>query len=901
MEFAKSYDPSQVEERWYRWWLEKGYFVAPSRPEAEPFSIVIPPPNVTGSLHIGHAFNNTLQDVLVRFHRMEGRAVLWVPGTDHAGIATQLMVERSLERESLSRADLGREAFIEKVWEWKRVHGGMIMGQLRRLGASLDWTRERFTLDEGLSRAVRRVFVDLWREGYIYRDKRLVNWDPSLRTAISDLEVQQREEKGYLWYIRYPVEGEPGRFITVATTRPETMLGDTAVAVHPDDDRYRDLVGRRVVVPIVDRAVPVIADPYTDPEKGTGAVKITPAHDFNDFEVGRRHGLPLINIFDESARLNDNVPARYRGLERYEARRRVVEELRARGLLEKVEEHLHAVPYGDRSGVVIEPWLVDQWYVDAPRLAPPAIEAVESGRIRFIPSRWENTYFEWMRNIQPWCVSRQIWWGHRIPAWYGPDGKVFVAMSADEAHAQARKHYGRPVELRMDEDVLDTWFSSALWPFSTLGWPEQTEELRHYYPTSVLVTGFDIIFFWVARMIMMGLKFMGDVPFREVYIHGLIRDEKGEKMSKTKGNVIDPVDVMDRFGADSLRFTLTALATQGRDIKLSVPVIEGYRNFMNKIWNAARFVALNMEGFDPKAPSPAPDTLSLVDKWILTRFNRTVAEWREAVERYEFDRLARAVYQFIWGEYCDWYIEFSKSALQGGDPEARRTAQWVLGTVLLRSLQLLHPLAPFITEEIYQRIRTLCGPLEAARGGQAESIVVSRFPVVDPSLDYEEACRVVEFAKEVVVAVRNLRASVGVHPAREVDVVLVVEGPEARERVEATASLIRELAKVGGLTMAPAGEKPQKAVSQVVGDVEVWMSVEGVIDVAKEMARMGREMEKIDADLARTRAKLENKNFIERAPREVVEKERRRLDELLARRKKVEEVVSRLKGLESTV
>ncbi|MGH7850067.1 MAG: valine--tRNA ligase, partial [Thermodesulfobacteriota bacterium] len=599
----KVYDPKKVEEKWYAYWIEKDYYKSSPSGKKPSYSIVIPPPNVTGSLHIGHALNNTLQDILIRWKRMKGFDALWVPGTDHAGIATQMMVERELEKEGASRADMGRDAFVERVWKWKQESGDTITRQLRRLGALPDWDMERFTMDEGLSNAVRKVFVDLYSDKLIYKDKRLVNWDPKLCTAISDLEVDQREVSGHFWHFKYPIEGSD-EFITVATTRPETMLGDTAVAVHPEDPRYKHLVGKNAVLPLADRPIPIIADEYSDPEKGTGAVKITPAHDFNDFEVGRRHGLPMINIFDETAHLNDNAPPKYRGLDRFAARKLVIEDMGALGLLDKIEDTRHTVPYGDRSGVVVEPWLTDQWYVDAATLAAPAIRAVEEGRIRFVPKYWESTYFEWLRNIEPWCISRQLWWGHQIPAWYGPDGEVFVAMTEEEAQKAANGHYGKETELKRDPDVLDTWFSSGLWPFSTLGWPERTPELEKYYPTSVLVTGFDIIFFWVARMIMQGLKFMDEVPFRDVYIHGLIRDEKGHKMSKTSGNVIDPLDVIEENGADALRFSLTALATQGRDIELSMPVIQGYRNFINKIWNASRFLFMNLGDYDDSVKIP---------------------------------------------------------------------------------------------------------------------------------------------------------------------------------------------------------------------------------------------------------------------------------------------------------
>ncbi|MCC6712909.1 MAG: valine--tRNA ligase, partial [Candidatus Dadabacteria bacterium] len=808
----KVYDPKKVEEKWYAEWMDRGYYKASPESGLPPFTIVIPPPNVTGSLHIGHALNNTLQDILVRYKRMKGFDALWVPGTDHAGIATQMMVERQVEKEGAGRALMGRDAFIERVWKWKEESGGTIGTQLRRLGAMPDWDRERFTLDENLSRAVRKVFVDLYNEKLIYKDKRLVNWDPKLTTAISDLEVEQREVSGHFWHFKYPVEGGEGEFITVATTRPETMLGDTAVAVHPDDERYRHLVGKNVVLPLVGRRIPVVADEYSDPEKGTGAVKITPAHDFNDFEVGRRHNLPMVNIFDATAHLNENAPEKYRGLDRFEARKRVVEDIEALGLLDKIEDTKHTVPYGDRSGVVIEPWLTEQWYVDAKKLAEPAIAAVEEGRVRFVPKFWENTYFEWLRNIEPWCISRQLWWGHQIPAWYGPDGEIFVAASEDEAREAARKHYGEEPVLERDPDVLDTWFSSGLWPFSTLGWPDDTPELGRYYPTSVLVTGFDIIFFWVARMIMQGIHFMGDVPFRDVYIHGLIRDEKGQKMSKTRGNVIDPLGVVEENGADALRFSLTALATQGRDIKLSMPVIQGYRNFINKIWNASRFLIMNLEDYDASAKLP-DGGLSTYDRWILTKLNDTVKEVETSLDGYEFDKAASAVYQFFWSEYCDWYIESVKPALYGGDPAKKQPAQGVLVRVLKTALQRLHPMAPFVTEELYQRLREFGVELPGVRGGTAESIMLSAFPEYSPGQIFRAEHDEVELMKGIVVGIRNLRAVLGLHPSEKVSVVLLPENNIIKTQIENNKGFITSLATITGMEITE-GDKPAKAVAQ---------------------------------------------------------------------------------------
>ncbi|MCS5598267.1 MAG: valine--tRNA ligase, partial [Rhodospirillales bacterium] len=698
----KLYLPAEVEKRRYLAWEESGAFTSGDRQESDPYTIVIPPPNVTGSLHMGHALNNTLQDILIRYRRMKGDDALWQPGTDHAGIATQMVVERQLETEGKTRHDLGREAFIERIWKWRKESGGTITEQLRSLGASCDWSRERFTMDEGLSSAVLKVFVQLYQEGLIYRDKRLVNWDPKLHTAISDLEVEQRETAGQLWYFKYPIENSKNDFITVATTRPETMLGDTAVAVHPDDDRYRHLVGKVCRLPLTDRLIPIISDEYSDPEKGSGAVKITPAHDFNDFEVGRRNSLEMINIFDRNAHLNENVPKVYRGMDRFEARKKIIADMSSLGLLEKIKDNEMTVPYGDRSGVVIEPWLTDQWFVDAKSLAKPAIDAVQMGRTKFVPKQWEKTYFDWMRNIQPWCISRQIWWGHQIPAWFGPDGHIFVELNEEDAYLAAERHYGERKELTRDEDVLDTWFSSALWPFSTLGWPEDTKELMKHYPTDVLVTGFDIIFFWVARMMMMGLHFMEDVPFRTVYIHALVRDEHGQKMSKSKGNVIDPLELIDKYGADALRMTLAALATQGRDIKLSENRVEGYRNFTTKLWNVARFCELNECQFDLKFDPFACE--QPINQWIVGKVVDAVFQVERGIKDYKFNEATGAIYQFTWGTFCDWYVEFSKPILLGEEEhiisETRATAAWVLYQVL----KLLHPFMPFVSEELWEKL-----------------------------------------------------------------------------------------------------------------------------------------------------------------------------------------------------
>ncbi len=891
-EMDKVYDPKKVEEKWYEEWINKGYYKSSTSGDKPPFTIVIPPPNVTGSLHIGHALNNTLQDILIRFKRMKGFDALWVPGTDHAGIATQMMVERELANEGTSRADLGREAFLERVWQWKEESGDTITRQLRRLGAFPDWDKERFTMDEGLSNAVRKVFVDLYDQGLIYKDKRLVNWDPELCTAISDLEVEQREINGHLWHFRYPIEGSEKDYITVATTRPETMLGDTGVAVHPDDERYKHLVGKNAVLPLVGRKIPIVADEYSDPEKGTGAVKITPAHDFNDFEVGQRQRLEMINIFDSTAHLNDNVPEKYIGLERFAARKQILEDIEALGLLAEIEDTTHTVPYGDRSGVVIEPWLTDQWYVDAEKLAIEAIACVEDGRVKFIPKYWERTYFEWLRNIEPWCISRQLWWGHQIPAWYGPDGTVFVKSNEEEALEAAKEQFGEDVELTRDPDVLDTWFSSGLWPFSTLGWPEKTPELEKHYPTSVLVTGFDIIFFWVARMIMQGLKFMDDVPFRDVYIHGLIRDEKGHKMSKTRGNVIDPLEVIDTYGADAMRFSLTALATQGRDIKLSMPVIEGYRNFINKIWNASRFIVMNLQGYKPDH-APSDDDLSTYDRWILTKLNRTIQEVEESIEAYEFDKAASSIYQFFWAEYCDWYLELVKPILYGGSEGDKQRTQSVLVRVLTTALGLLHPMAPFVTEELYQRLKSFGVGINSVDGGIAESIVLSTFPEFNENEIYKESEDEVEFIKSIVSACRGLRAIVGLHPSERVNILLLPENEKAKLHIASNKDSIVNLASLSALELVE-GSKPEKCVTQVISGVEAFLPVEGLIDIEKETQRVKKEIAKVAKDLEQTEKKLSNKNFIDRAPEDVISKEKEKLEEFSTQMKKLEEVLSKL-------
>ncbi|MEM7022759.1 MAG: valine--tRNA ligase, partial [Pseudomonadota bacterium] len=747
----KTFRPAEVEATHDQAWEQAGHYAPRNDDAAQPFCVMMPPPNVTGGLHMGHAVNFTIQDTLVRFQRMLGRDVLWQPGSDHAGIATQMVVERQLA--PTSRQEVGREAFVDMVWRWKAQSGGMISQQLHRLGSSADWSRDRFTLDEGLSLAVRKVFVDLYRDGLIYKDQRLVNWDCALHTAVSDLEVESTEVDGHLWYLRYPIDGMPDRHVVVATTRPETMLGDTAVAVHPDDPRYQDLIGKSAVLPLVGRHLPIIADSYSDPEKGSGAVKITPGHDFNDFEVGRRHDLEMINIMDHEGRLNDQAPEAYRGLDRFDAREAVLRDLEAQGLIEKIEPIRHAVPYSQRSETPVEPILSDQWYADAKTLAKPAIEAVEQGRTRFVPEQWQNLYFEWMRNIQPWCISRQLWWGHQIPAWYGPDGQVFVAMEEAEAVAQAEAHYGKTVALRRDEDVLDTWFSSALWPFSTLGWPERTPYLERFYPTTVLVTGFDIIFFWVARMMMMGLRFMGEVPFHEVCIHGLVRDEQGQKMSKSKGNVVDPLDLIEHYGADALRFTILASTAQGQDIRFAEARVQGYRNFGTKLWNAARFCELQECELDPEFDARA--CRHIVNRWAIGKLTAAANHTRSCLEGYRFNEAANALYHFTWDEFCDWYVELAKPLLLGDDEgvkaETRACAAWIMAKLL----HCLHPLTPFVTEELWQRRYD-------APGGP---LIAASWPELEEELIDAEAEAEIDWLIRAISALRVVRAELNVPPA----------------------------------------------------------------------------------------------------------------------------------------
>ena len=899
----KTYRPETVEGRQYERWEAAGAFRADPEAGGEPYAIMIPPPNVTGSLHLGHAFNNTIQDILIRFYRMQGRNVLWQPGTDHAGIATQMVVERMLAEQGIAldrgvppkdsnTGTIGREAFIEKVWAWREESGGTILKQLRRLGATCDWARERFTMDEGLSRAVLRVFVQLYREGLIYRDKRLVNWDPKFHTAISDLEVEQREVDGHLWHIRYPMEGEEGRYIVVATTRPETMLGDTAVAVHPEDERYRDLVGKHAVLPLVGRRLPIVADDYADPEQGSGAVKITPAHDFNDFEVGQRHGLDMVNIFDADARINEDAPEAYCGLDRFEARRKVVADLEAQGLIERIDDHRHSVPHGDRSGVPLEPYLTDQWFADAGTLAKPCIEAVEDGRTTFVPEQFSRVYFQWMRNIQPWCISRQLWWGHQVPVWYGPDGEIFVEETEAEAQAAADGHYGAPTALTRDTDVLDTWFSSALWPFSTLGWPDETPELARYYPGSVLVTGEDIIFFWVARMMMMGMHFMRDgegagrVPFADVYIHGLVRDGKGQKYSKSKGNVVDPVDLMDKYGADALRFTLASLAVQGRDIKLAESRIAGYRNFATKIWNAARFCEMNEAAYGPDFDPAANE--SRVNRWIVSQLAQLEPRVKAAIEGYRFNEAAHELYQFVWHSYCDWYLEFAKPLLQSDDPavlaETRATALWTLH----KALTMLHPFMPFLTEELWEQT----GAGNGRMGGSL--LIAADWPAIDGALVDDAADGELGWLVEIVSRIRAVRGEMNVPPGAKIPLILKGASAGTRDRVAAHRALIDRLARLSDIRFGDA--VPPGSIQDVVGEATVVLPLADVIDLEQEKARLQKEIGRADGEIAKIDKKLSNSGFLAKAPPDVVEENRERRDEADRARAKLSEALKRLEA-----
>jgi len=881
----KTFNPGAIEPVIYTIWEKSGAFRCDPNSPKRPFCIAMPPPNVTGSLHMGHALNHTLQDILTRFERMRGRDVLWQPGTDHAGIATQMVVERNLAVEKIDRRALGREKFIERVWQWKAESGGTITRQLRSLGASPDWSRERFTMDEGLSAAVRKVFVSLHREGLIYRDKRLVNWDPKLHTAVSDLEVESRETKGSLWYIKYPVVGHDGEYVTVATTRPETMLGDTGVAVNPEDARYKHLIGKRVVLPLTDRRIPIVADEHADPTAGSGAVKITPAHDFNDFEVGCRHNLPLINIFDRDAKLNDSVPEPYRGMDRFAARKQVLADLEAAGLLEKTEPHTLMVPYGDRSGVVIEPWLTDQWYVNAKELAKAAIDAVERGATVFVPRQWENTFFEWMRNIQPWCISRQIWWGHQIPAWYAPDGRIFVEETEDAAKAAARAHYGKDVALKRDDDVLDTWFSSALWPFSTLGWPAETPALKRYYPTDVLVTGFDIIFFWVARMMMMGCKFMGEVPFKTVYIHALVRDERGQKMSKSKGNIVDPLAIIGKYGCDALRFTLTALAAQGRDVKLAESRIEGYRNFATKLWNAARFAEMNECQLDPKF-DPAKAKLTL-NKWIAGSLAQAALRATEALEAFEFNAVAETLYHFTWGTFCDWYVEFAKPVLTGADAAAKAETRAMTAWALSRLVHLLHPIMPFVTEELWKHLT----------GGKGGLLIQGQWPALDATLVDGEASAEMNWVVALIAQIRTARAEMNVPPAQEIAAYVTEASGDEKAWLARHDALIRRLARLSRIhPVDAAAPAKQNTIQVVVEGASLLLDFAGAIDVGKERARLQKEAQGVRIELDKIAAKLGNEQFLAKAKAEAVEEQRERQAEARAALSRLDAALARIGG-----
>ncbi|MFC3117329.1 valine--tRNA ligase [Cellvibrio fontiphilus] len=949
----KTYEPHAIERQWYQTWEAQGCFKPAG--EGNPYCIMIPPPNVTGSLHMGHGFNNAVMDALIRYRRMKGDDTLWQVGTDHAGIATQMVVERQLAAQGVSRHDLGRDKFLEKVWEWKEQSGGTITRQIRRLGSSVDWSRERFTMDDGLSKAVQEAFVRLYEDGLIYRGKRLVNWDPKLHTAISDLEVENHDEKGSLWNLRYPLAdgattAEGKNYLVVATTRPETMLGDSAVAVHPEDERYKSLIGKFVLLPLVNRLIPIIADDYVDREFGTGCVKITPAHDFNDYEVGKRHNLPLINVLDKNAavlstaqifnldgslntRLDGTLPAQYAGLDRYEARKQIVAAFEAAELLEKIDDHALKVPRGDRSGVVIEPWLTDQWYVSTKPLAEPAIAAVEDGRIQFVPKQYENMYFSWMRDIQDWCISRQLWWGHRIPAWYDASGKVYVGRN--EAEVRNKYKLGNDVTLHQDEDVLDTWFSSGLWTFSTLGWPEQTEFLKKFHPTDLLVTGFDIIFFWVARMIMLTMHLVKhedgtpQIPFKTVYVHGLVRDSQGQKMSKSKGNVLDPLDIIDgidletlvqkrttglmnpkdaakiekqtrkefpegiqAYGTDALRFTFCSLASTGRDIKFDMGRVEGYRNFCNKIWNATRYVLMHCEGQDCGQDGATDFELSLADRWIISKLQLAEKSVAEHLDSYRLDLAAQAIYEFIWNEYCDWYLELSKPVIWNADATiaqkkgTRRTLIRVLETIL----RLAHPLMPFITEEIWQKIK----PLAGATG---EFIMHAHYPQADESKIDQQALKDVEWLQAVILGVRNIRGEMNISPAKDIAVLFKNGSSEDQQRLLSNQQFLKKLASLESVTWLNTGDVEPMSATTLVGQMEILVPMAGLIDKDAEIARLTKESNKLIQDIERTETKLNNPGFVAKAPAEVVAAERNRVAEHKIAVEKLREQIQKISAL----
>jgi len=919
----KHYDPHTIEKRWYEKWEENNYF-APSAAE-KPYCIMIPPPNVTGILHMGHAFQDTIMDALTRYHRMRGYAALWQPGTDHAGIATQMVVERQLNREGKTRHDLGREKFIQRVWDWKEHSGGTITQQLRRMGASVDWSRERFTLDDGLSKAVNEVFVRLHKEGLIYRGKRLVNWDPVLHTAVSDLEVIAEEEQGHLWHVRYPLADGSGHLM-VATTRPETMLGDSAVAVHPADDRYKAFIGKTVVLPLVQKEIPVIADEYVDIEFGSGCVKITPAHDFNDYEIGSRHELEVINVLTEDAKIQSLswIPEKYHGLDRFVARARIIKDLEQERLIDKIESHVLKVPRSDRSNAIVEPYLTNQWYVKTKPLAAPAIEAVKNSSIRFVPDNWKNTYFNWLNDIQDWCISRQIWWGHRIPAWYDESGNVYVGR--DEAEIRLENDLAPEIKLKQDEDVLDTWFSSALWPFSTLGWPDKTFELEKFYPTSVLVTGFDIIFFWVARMIMFGIKFMGDVPFREVYITGLIRDAHGQKMSKSKGNVLDPIDLIDgisladllekrtrglmrpqmqkivekhtrqdfpdgiaSFGTDALRFTFAALASTGRDINFDLGRIEGYRNFCNKLWNAARFVLLQVEG-KTIATASADLLYSTADRWIKSILQDVIIKVEGALRAYRFDQVAQSIYDFVWNEFCDWYLEFAKVTLNSDlDDSVKAATRYNLIQVLETVLRLLHPLMPYITEEIWQRIARLAGR-------EPESIMLEAYPEYDETLIAHEAVAQISWFKLFVLGIRQVRAEMNIAPGKMLQVLISNAADDDSRLLDKFKDEIAKIGRITSVTKMPPGQAEPESALALAGDMRILIPLAGLINKQDELTRLNRELDKVTEEMNKVKSKLDNANFTAKAPEAVVDKVKMRFAECLQRHEQLQGQISKISG-----
>ncbi|MDT0596019.1 valine--tRNA ligase [Glaciecola petra] len=921
----KTFDPNKIEQACYQQWEKQGLF----KPSGigEPYCILLPPPNVTGNLHMGHAFQHTIMDALTRYHRMKGNNTLWQCGTDHAGIATQMVVERQLNADDLTRHDLGREKFVERVWDWKKESGGNISQQMRRLGTSPDWSREVFTMDENLSKAVQEVFIQLYNEGLIYRGKRLVNWDPVLLTAVSDLEVESEEEDGFMWHMRYPMADGSGD-IVVATTRPETMLGDTAVAVNPEDERYQSYVGKFIKLPLTGREIPIIADDYVDAEFGTGCVKITPAHDFNDYDMGKRHNLPMINILTDDAKINDNAPADYQGLDRFDARKKVVSDLESLGLLVEIKPHKLKVPRGDRSQAVIEPYLTDQWYVAVESLAKPAIEAVKSGEIRFIPENWDKTYYQWMNNIQDWCISRQLWWGHRIPAWFDDAGNIYVGK--DEQDVRQQNSLADDVVLKQDEDVLDTWFSSALWPFATMGWPEETPELDTFVPSSVLVTGFDIIFFWVARMIMMTKKFTGQIPFKDIYITGLVRDENGDKMSKSKGNVLDPIDVIDgidlealvakrtsgmmkpkdaakitkvtrkqfsdgidAYGTDALRFTFAAMASTSRDINFDMSRVEGYRNFCNKIWNATRFVLMNTEEFDT-GNKGGNLSLSVFDEWIWSRFQDTLAEFEKAIAQYRFDIAAQALYEFTWNQFCDWYLELSKAVLnsdKSSDDEKRGTRHTLIN-VLEHLMRLLHPVMPFITDEIAQKLKPL-----SANDSNAASIMVDAFPLYQVSRKNEQAENDIEWVKSFVVGIRNIRGEMDIPPSKKLPVLLANASSKDIDRLAKTQDYLVLLAKLESVSVLDNSEKAPASATAIVGEMEIMIPMAGLIDKDAELKRLNKSAEKLENDVKRTEGKLSNENFVGKAPEAVINKERAKLEDAQMQLSKIQEQIETIKAL----